>query len=101
MKRLRVSSLAERDLDRIWHYAATNSGSIEIADSLIDSITDIFRLLARTPQAGTKRDELGDGIRGFPAGRYIVYYQERGKHLEISRVIHGMREQKRAYSDEG
>ena len=33
----------EADLDDIWYYVAKKSGSIEIADRLIDSITEIFQ----------------------------------------------------------
>jgi hypothetical protein len=42
MKRIRVSSLAERDLDEIWYEIAKRSGSIQIANGVVDSITDVF-----------------------------------------------------------
>ena len=45
----RVAPEAEAELDDIWYYTATQSGHIEIADRVIDSITDItdrFFLLA-------------------------------------------------------
>jgi hypothetical protein len=35
----RVASEAEAELDNIWYYVAKESGSIEIADRLIDSIS--------------------------------------------------------------
>jgi plasmid stabilization system protein ParE len=54
MKRIRVSAPAERDLDEIWYYIAKNSGSIEIANGVVDSIAEAFPLFARAPQAGTK-----------------------------------------------
>jgi hypothetical protein len=41
----------------IWWYVAKQSGSIEIADRLIDSLTERFYLLARYPQLGRRRDE--------------------------------------------
>ena len=43
----RLAPKAETDLDDIWLYAAKESGSVEIADRLIDSITD--RLSCRIP----------------------------------------------------
>ena len=43
---------------------------------------------------------LNPGVRGFPVGRYIVYYRESGPHLVISRVIHRMRDQKSAFLDD-
>ena len=47
----------DADLDDIWYYAAKNSGSMDIADRLIDSITDRFFLLADYPHLGRARDE--------------------------------------------
>ena len=43
---------AEVDLDDIWLYVAINSGSIEIADRLIDTITDRPWLLGQQPHIG-------------------------------------------------
>ena len=45
----RVAPQAAADLDGIWYYVATESGSIEFANQLIDSITDRFFLLASHP----------------------------------------------------
>ena len=97
MKRIRVSAPAERDLDDIWLRIATESGSIDIANGVVDSITDVFPLFAHTSQAGTKRDEINEGVRGFPVGKYIVYYRESGPYIIVSRVIHGMRDQRTAF----
>ena len=46
----RVSQRAEADLADIWYYIAKESGSIEIANRLIDSISNRFfsLLLIRT-----------------------------------------------------
>jgi len=45
----RVAQRAEADLDDIWSYVAKESSSIEIANRLIDTITDRFLTLARLP----------------------------------------------------
>jgi toxin ParE1/3/4 len=100
MKRIRVAAPAERDLDDIWFYIAKNSGSIEIANGVIDSITEAFPLFARAPEAGTRRDDIDTGVRGFPVGNYIIYYRENGPYVVISRVIHGMRDQKTAFNED-
>ena len=100
MKRIRVAGPAERDLDDIWHYIARKSGSIDIANGVIDSITKTFLLFARAPAAGTERDEIEPGLRGFPVANHIIYYREIGQYVVVARVIHGMRDQKSAYLDE-
>ena len=81
MKRFRVASLAEQDLDDIWYRIATQSSSIGIANGVIESIAEPFPLVASTPKAGTRRDEIESGVQGFPVGRYINYYRESGSVL--------------------
>jgi plasmid stabilization system protein ParE len=50
----RRTSQADSDLDDIW-YVASKNGSIDIADRLIDSITDRFFLLASRPNISRAR----------------------------------------------
>ena len=68
----------------------TKSGSIEIADRLIDSITDRFLLLARHPSIGRARDEdLRPGLRSFPVGEYLIIYRIQDEDVLILRVLRG------------
>ena len=97
MKGLRVSAAAERDLDDIWHYVATNSGSLERANTFVDAITQRLSILAHSPKAGTLRSEIDLDVRGLPVGDYIVYYRENKQWITISRIIHGSRDQEAAY----
>jgi toxin ParE1/3/4 len=92
MKRIRVSRYAERDLDSIWRYVATDAGSIDIADQVIDSIVRHFALLARQPKAGKSREDIDSGVRSFPSGNYLIYYRESRSHLVISRILHCKRD---------
>ena len=103
MKRVRVSHTAEHDLDEIWYYVANKSGSVHVADRLLETITEAFPLLARAPKAGVRRDEIESGLRGFPVGNYIIYFAETERRVVVSRILHGMRDQRSAYkhSDEG
>lgn len=63
---------ANSDLDDIWYYIATSSGSVEIADRLVDSLTDRFVLLgghpnlARTREGLARQPEPGRPVRGQP-----------------------------------
>jgi plasmid stabilization system protein ParE len=50
----RLAPEAETDLDDIWYYTAKESGSIEIADRLVDSVTEKFFLLATNPHIRTQ-----------------------------------------------
>ena len=84
---------AYSDLDEIWYYVATRSGSIETADRLVDSITDRFRLLATHPNIGRARDEdLRPGLRSFPVGEYVIIYRIQDEDALILRVLRGSRD---------
>ncbi len=87
------SPQADSDLDSIWYYVASESGSADAADRLVDSITERFLLLAKYPNIGRRRDEdLRAGLRSFPVGEYAVIYRIQGGDVLILRVLHGSRD---------
>jgi toxin ParE1/3/4 len=89
----RRTSQADSDLDDIWYYVASKSGSLDIADRFIDSITDRFFLLASHPNIGRARDEdLRPGLRSFPVGDYIIVYRIQDEDVLILRVLRGSRD---------
>ena len=89
----RIAARAEADLDDIWLYVAKESGSMDVADRLIDSITERFLFLAKFPHAGRARDlEFGHGLRGFPIGEFVIVYSAEGMDVCFLRVVHGKRD---------
>ena len=89
----RVASRGEADLDDIWFYVARESGSIEIANRLIDTITDRFFVLANFPYIGRSRDEdFGSGCRSVTVGEYVIVYCVENEDALILRVVHGRRD---------
>ncbi len=89
----RLAPEAETDLDDIWYYVARQSGSIEVADRLIDAIVDRFLLLATNPHLGRRRDDdLRPGLRSFPVGEYIIIYRIEGQDTLILHVTRGNRD---------
>jgi toxin ParE1/3/4 len=97
-RRIKISRLAQADLDRIWEFIAKNRG-IDSATRNVDLIAGRFEMLAKYPQSGRSREEIGHGVRSFPAGPYLVYYRLRRSGVEISRVIHSRRHQIRAFNE--
>jgi toxin ParE1/3/4 len=96
MRRYRLSRLARTDLDEIWLDLARKA-SIDIADRVIDDITERFPILAGMPGTGRLRDEIEPGLRSFPVDDYIVYYlKAKRAGIVISRVVHGRRDQQKA-----
>ncbi len=89
----RVSSRAADDLDNIWYYVAKESRSIDVANRLVDSITDRFFLLSSHPYLGRARNhDFGAGSRSFPVGEYVIVYCVEGDDVLILRVAHGRRD---------
>jgi toxin ParE1/3/4 len=89
----RLAPHAERDLDDIWLYVAKESGSIDIANRLIDTITERFLVLASFPYIGRSRDEdFGPKYRSLPVGEYVIVYVIEGDDAFILRVVHGRRD---------
>jgi toxin ParE1/3/4 len=89
----RVAPRAEADIDDIWLYAAKESGSMDVATRLVDSITDRFLFLASFPYAGHVREQdSGMGSRSFPVGECIIPYCVEGPDVSILRVVCGRRD---------
>jgi len=86
IKRPRVKS----DLAEIWDYVADDSEAR--ADTFVEKIDEKFKTLAARPYIGRKRDELGEDLRSFPVGRYIIYYRPLPDGVEVIRVLHGARD---------
>ncbi len=89
----RLAPEAEADLESIWLYVARESGSAEVADRLLDSITARFLLLARNSHMGRRRDDdLRPGLRSFAVGSYVIFYRVDGPDVLILRVLWGGRD---------
>ena len=89
----RLSTEAEAELDGIWYYIANESGSIEIADRFIESLTERFYLIAKNPYIGRRRDaDLRQGLRSFPVGEYVIFYRIDGEDVLILHVVRGSRD---------
>jgi toxin ParE1/3/4 len=94
--RYRVSADAERDLDEIFLYWARHA-SLEIADRVVDNITDRFWLLGQHPDAGKAASTIAAGVKCFPAGKYLIYYRKVRRGTDILHIFHGAQDQKRSF----
>jgi plasmid stabilization system protein ParE len=82
-----VAGEVEVDLDEIWLYVAKESGGMDVATRLVDSITDRFSFLDGFPYAGRARDrDFGGGSRSFAAGELLDrLLRRRGRRSHSSR----------------
>lgn len=88
----RITRLAQADLDEVWNYIFTESGSETTADRALDFLGERFDVLAEWPRSGRRRDDLRRGYRSYAAGNYVVFYRLRGNTVVIQRVLHGRRD---------
>jgi toxin ParE1/3/4 len=81
---------ARSDLIELWSYIAEDSETR--ADAFIDRIDKTFDTLAANPRMGRVREELADGLRSFPVGKYVVFYRISSTGVDIVRVLHSARD---------
>jgi toxin ParE1/3/4 len=86
------SAEADRDLDEIWLYVATESGSVEVADNLIRELTRSFLTLARFPEIGRVQHQFGEKRRILASHGYLIVYAMHDEDVWILRVLHGRRD---------
>lgn len=97
MNRYRISQLAEQDLEDIWVYLAENNQIA--ADKQIANILNRLPMLAKFPDMGRIRGDLGEQIKSFPVKPYIVFYTKVDDGIEVVRILHQSRDIDRLFSD--
>lgn len=97
MPRFRLATAAQRDVRAIGCYIAERNRSAALRQ--YDALRRTFRMLSRQPLLGAALPELGEGVRCFPVGNYVVYYQPASGGVRILRVIHGARDQQQAFDE--
>jgi len=66
---------------------------VDVANRVIDSITDHFFLLSRHPQLGRRRDnDLRRGLRSLSVSGYVIIYRTEKQDVLILHVVHGRRD---------
>lgn len=100
MKRsVEISPAARHDLSDIWEFVSRDSETA--ATRLVQSFYQQCVVLTRMPNLGRNRSQdLGNGLRSFPVGSYVIYYRYDSKKLEMVRVIHSARDIGREFGPE-
>jgi toxin ParE1/3/4 len=85
--RARKSPQTEIDLTSIYNFIAHDSPGT--ANTWLERIESTFDMLAEMPHGGRARDDLMPGLRSFPVGNYIIFYQPVPDGVVVIRVMHG------------
>ena len=90
MSSYRNSSDANADIEGIaLHIFDLNPVA---AQRFLNSLEDTCDLLATHPLIGRPRPELGDNLRSFPVGNYLIFYVPSADGIVIARIIYGGRD---------
>ncbi len=88
MPTYRISRQAAHDLQAIYRHSRRSWGRDQAA-KYASQLKQCFTMLAHQPRAGRTRPELHPpGLRSFPQGSHIVFYQQEQNGILIVRVLH-------------
>lgn len=94
MRRLKLTPLAQRDVEEIYRYIADDSA--RNAKRVITELRDVLYKLAKSPGIGHWREDLaGRAYRFLPFYSYLIVYKPDTKPLEVVRVLHAGRDVRR------
>ena len=96
---VRRRPLAAEDIVEVWDHIADDN--LSAADRWVDQLDEQFRLLATQPLMGRARDELSPGLRSFPFGRYMIFYQPIEGGIDVVRLLHSARDVDAVFGDPG
>ncbi len=88
--RVEYSSHALIDLEEIWTYLS--EASEYSADKILKNLLESCSKTIFHPKKGRQRNELTLGLRSFPVGKYMIFYQQTYFGIEIVRVLHSSRD---------
>jgi toxin ParE1/3/4 len=87
---VRFSLEASRDLEEVKDYISQDNPAA--ATRLILLIREKCALLSQQPGIGRDRSDILSGLRGFPVGNYVIFYQPMNDGISVVRVLHGARD---------
>jgi toxin ParE1/3/4 len=90
MSSYRYSSAAQADIKEIALYIFDLNPVA--AGHFLDALEETCELLAGHPLLGRPRPELGENLRSFPVGNYLIFYLPGAIGIEVARVIYSGRD---------
>jgi toxin ParE1/3/4 len=97
MSRLTFSAKALRGLDEILEFISKDNP--RAAETLVDRIIRTCENLARFPNRGMLQEDLGQGIREYSVGKYVIYFRNVGDYMRIELIRHGARDSNELHFD--
>jgi toxin ParE1/3/4 len=87
MKSLVFSPAARADMEGVWDYTVEHWG-LDQAERYADDLRDACHALVSGQRQGRPVDVRPSYLK-YLTGSHIIYFRDRGKRLEIVRILHG------------
>jgi toxin ParE1/3/4 len=92
MARIVYTPRADNDLVEIARFLTQASRNRDVALRFLDLVAARSETYASHPQLAESCPELGQSVRRFPIGSYVVFYRPIDDGIELLRVLHGARD---------
>jgi len=90
MELVRLSHLADTDLDAIRDYIQQHNP--RAANEVLDKIFEILEQLAKEPELGERREDLGQNLQAFVVRPHVIFYHPAADGIHVARIVHGARD---------
>lgn len=88
MGKYRLSKKAITDFKNIWNYTF-DKWSESQADKYYQMLIESFNEISKNPELGKNYSMIIDDLKGYKAGRHIIFYIETEEGLvDILRILH-------------
>lgn len=87
MLKIRLSPLAQADLDGIWEFTVTQWNEAQ-AESYILGLDASMKLVATNPRLGRAIDDIRPGYLKFPSASHILVYRLAPGAIEFIRILY-------------
>ena len=88
--RLTFTPLAEQDLETIADYIAADNPARAL--SFVRELRTQCKRIAINPPGYCLRPELGENIRSYAHGHYVIFFETTPDAVHIVRILHGARD---------
>ena len=83
---------AKVDVLEVVRYTAVRSQSHQTCSMFLNALDERIKVLARHPNIGRARPDLGEAVRSLTFGNYIIFYVPTKNGIQLVRFLHGSRD---------
>jgi toxin ParE1/3/4 len=86
--KLELTDAAENDLEAILNYTALQWGEQQV-DVYLALIEKALQMIQDNPDLGRAKYGISGQLKGYKAGKHIIFYKLENRTIYIVRILHG------------